>query len=111
MRKWLVGAAAVGMVLAVSSPGSADVAQAQSRAEKTGDAVEVGSQYRRYRRAYRPRAYYPRAYSRGYYRPYVASPGYYSPYSYGYAPYGGYGYGYGYRPGFSIGVPGFGVWF
>jgi len=101
MHNRFVGAAAVAMVLAVSSPGSADVAQAQSRAEKTGDAVEVGSQYRRYRRAYRPRAYYPRAYSRGYYRPY----------SYGYAPYGGYGYGYGYRPGFSIGVPGFGVWF
>src|SRR5215218_1316791 len=129
--KLLGSAAALGILFAVSSPAAADVAQGRTKAElKTSNAVEVSSQYRRYRRAYRARAYYPRAYSRSYYRPYAASTGYYSPYGYSYAPYAGYGYGgygsgyggygygaygagyggyggyaYGYRPFVSIGVP------
>jgi hypothetical protein len=125
MRKWFVGAAALGLLAAVSLPGTADAAQRKSTpAVKGENALEVSAQYRGYRRgyyrpyrAYRSYAYYPRAYYRPYYRPYYASPGYYpgwySPVSYGYGGYGygGYGYGYGYRPFISIGLPGFGIWF
>jgi hypothetical protein len=120
MRKWFVGAAAFGLLVAVGLPGTADAAQRKSTPDvKTDNALEVSSQYRRYRRAYyrpyrayRAYAYYPRAYYRPYYRSYYAAPGYY-PGWYSPAYYGGYGYGYGYGygPFISIGLPGFSFWF
>lgn len=122
MRKILAGAAALGLLVAIAMPGAADAAQRNTIAGvKTDNGLEVGSQYRRYRRAYyRPyrAAYYRPAY-RAYSEPYYA-PGYYpawttpySDYGYGYGGYGGYGYGYGYgyRPFISIGLPGFRFWF
>lgn len=115
MRKWSLGAAALGLLAAVAISGSADAAQRNNTVGvKTDNGLELSSQYRRYRRAYyRPyRAYYRPV--RAYYRPYYygPAPGYYPAW---YSPYYdagyGYGYGYGYRPFFSVGFPGFSVWF
>ena len=122
MRKHVVGLAALGLLFAVAVPGAGEAAPASKKAVKADEQIEVGSQYRRYRRvAYRPyravRSY--QVYSAPAYGP---SPGYYpawySPYydegyAYGYGSgyYGGYGYGYGNRPLISIGFGGFGFWF
>jgi hypothetical protein len=128
MRKWFVGAAALGLLVAVAMPGSANAAQRNAAVgAKANQAIEVGSQYRGHRRAYhRPyRGYASPLYGPRYFAPRAIVPGYYpawyTPYyddygyrSYGYGGYGGYGYGgygYGYRPFISIGFPGFGIWF
>ena len=122
MRKHVIGLAALGLLFAVAVPGAGEAAPASKKVVKADEPIEVGSQYRRYRRvAYRPyravRSY--QVYSASAYGP---SPGYYpawySPYydegyAYGYGSgyYGGYGYGYGNRPLISIGFGGFGFWF
>ena len=122
MRKWLVSAAALGMFLAVLRPGSADVAHAEnSRDLKASNVLEVGSQYRRYRRGYRSRTYELRS---PYYRPYAAPLKYYPSKAYSYAPYAGYAYpglpqylggagsrAYRFAPFVNLVVPGFNVWF
>lgn len=118
MRKIFAGAAALGLLIGVAMPGTAEAAQRNvSVGVKAEHAVEVGAQYRRrayyrpYRAYARPPLYGPRYFARG-----ALAPGYYpawyTPYydDYGYPGYG-YGYGYGYRPFFSIGFPGFGIWF
>jgi hypothetical protein len=123
MRKHVVGLAALGLLFAIAAPGAGEAASIQKNAAvQAGEQIEVGSQYRRYRRvAYRPyravRSY--RVYSAPVYGP---APGYYpawySPYydegyAYGYGSpyYGGYSRGYGARPLVSIGFGGFGFWF
>ena len=72
MRKLFVGAAALGLLVAVAMPGSADAAQRNAGVgAKADEAMEVGSQYRGHRRAY----YRPyRAYARPLYGPRYFAP-------------------------------------
>ena len=122
MRKWLIGAIAVGVFVAVATPGFTDERHGRGGSDvKRVAGSEVGSQYRRYRHAYRTRAYYPRG---GYYRHYVAPRAYYPSRAYSYAPFAGYAYpalpqylgGSGYRayryaPFISLAPPVYGLWF